>query len=125
VKLANFGDVGTTTINNPNNNNNNNSANATNNNKSQLPPVAPPRQSASSSVGDDPLVPVSIIQLPHLPIRRLLIHPPSNALIVVTDSVVYRLPLHFCAFHANCAECLGSRDPHCVWHRGKCQGREE
>ncbi|KAI1728330.1 sema domain-containing protein [Ditylenchus destructor] len=63
--------------------------------------------------GDDPMVPVA------LPIRRLLISK-NKYLIVVTDPVVYRLPLHMCSAHQSCDECIGSRDPHCVWHDFKC-----
>ncbi|KAI1726914.1 sema domain-containing protein [Ditylenchus destructor] len=63
--------------------------------------------------GDDPMVPVA------LPIRRLLISK-NKYLIVVTDPVVYRLPLHMCSAHQSCDECIGARDPHCVWHDFKC-----
>uniref|UniRef100_A0A915DLD3 Sema domain-containing protein n=1 Tax=Ditylenchus dipsaci TaxID=166011 RepID=A0A915DLD3_9BILA len=54
-----------------------------------------------------------------LPIRRLLISK-NKYLIVVTDPVVYRLPLQMCSAHGSCDECIGSRDPHCVWHDFKC-----
>lgn len=54
-----------------------------------------------------------------LPIRRLLIAK-NKYLIVVTDPVVYRLPLHFCGTYSTCDECIGARDPHCVWHQGEC-----
>jgi hypothetical protein len=37
-------------------------------------------------------------------------------LYVSTVSKIYRLPLERCSKNANCSECIGSRDPYCVWN---------
>ena len=91
----------------------------------KLANLADSAQNSTSSFGEDPLLPVATLQLAKAPIRRLLVSANAKALVVVTDSVVYRLPLHFCGFHTTCVDCVGSRDPHCVWHAGKCRDREE
>ena len=84
---------------------------------------AQPSSSGAHS-GEDSLLAVGRIQLSTAPVRRLLVSAEANCLVVVTDPVVYRLPLHFCGLHSRCSDCVGSRDPHCVWEAGKCVGIE-
>ncbi|KAI6223642.1 Sema domain-containing protein [Aphelenchoides fujianensis] len=74
---------------------------------------------------EDPMVQVAVYKLSD--VRATTTDPPSpiaknRHLIVVTDSVVFRLPLHFCSAYSplGCDECVQSRDPHCVWHHGAC-----
>ncbi|KAI6179619.1 Sema domain-containing protein [Aphelenchoides besseyi] len=73
----------------------------------------------NSTNEEDPMHQVSIFRLSNLPIRRLLIAK-NRWLIVVTDSMVFRLPLHFCSSYSTCDDCIQARDPHCVWYHGEC-----
>jgi hypothetical protein len=39
----------------------------------------------------------------------------SDRLYVSSWSKIYGLPLHRCSRFSTCSECVGSRDPYCVW----------
>ncbi|CAD5208893.1 unnamed protein product [Bursaphelenchus xylophilus] len=75
---------------------------------------------ATGEMDRDPVHQVAVFKISDLPIRRLLITQ-SKYLIVVTDPVVYRLPLHLCSSYDSCESCISSRDPHCYWKQGKCR----
>ncbi|CAD5206263.1 unnamed protein product [Bursaphelenchus okinawaensis] len=73
-----------------------------------------------NSTDRDPIHQVAVYKISNLPIRRLLITQ-NRYLIVVTDPVVYRLPLHLCSTYDTCEDCVNSRDPHCYWKQGQCR----
>ncbi|CRK88165.1 CLUMA_CG001950, isoform A [Clunio marinus] len=72
--------------------------------------------SAESLNGNKPIV-VSEQQV--LPIgtriKELKISRATQKLIVVSDNFVRSIPLHNCSGLHQCSDCVGSRDPYCVW----------
>lgn len=48
-------------------------------------------------------------------IKELKISRSTQTLIVVSDNFVRSIPLHNCSGLSRCSECVGSRDPYCVW----------
>ncbi|XP_036388356.1 plexin-A1-like [Megalops cyprinoides] len=48
-------------------------------------------------------------------LRDLLFSPDHQHIYTLTDKQVSRVPVESCEQYTSCAECLGSRDPHCGW----------
>lgn len=48
-------------------------------------------------------------------IKELKISQATQSLVVVADDYIKVIPLHNCSALSQCSQCLGSRDPHCVW----------
>lgn len=48
-------------------------------------------------------------------IKELKISRATQTLIVVSDNYVRSIPLHNCSGMHQCSECVGTRDPYCVW----------
>lgn len=48
-------------------------------------------------------------------IKELKISRATQKLIVVSDNFVRSIPLHNCSGLHTCSQCVGSRDPYCVW----------
>ncbi|CAG9807458.1 unnamed protein product [Chironomus riparius] len=48
-------------------------------------------------------------------IKEIKISQATQTLIVVSDEFVKTIPLHRCAELNQCSQCIGSRDPYCVW----------
>jgi semaphorin 6 len=48
-------------------------------------------------------------------IKELKISKATQTLIVVSDNYVRTIPLHNCKSMISCSQCVGTRDPYCVW----------
>ncbi|KAL8164328.1 UNVERIFIED_CONTAM: Plexin-A3 [Gekko kuhli] len=48
-------------------------------------------------------------------LRDMILSPDQRHLYLLSQRQVVRLPVENCAQYSSCAECLGSRDPHCGW----------
>lgn len=48
-------------------------------------------------------------------IKELKISQATQSLIIVADDYVKTIPLHSCSELNKCSQCIGSRDPYCVW----------
>lgn len=48
-------------------------------------------------------------------IKELKISRSTQTLIVVSDNFVRSVPLHNCSALIQCSQCVGTRDPYCVW----------
>uniref|UniRef100_A0AAY4ESB7 Plexin-A1 n=1 Tax=Denticeps clupeoides TaxID=299321 RepID=A0AAY4ESB7_9TELE len=48
-------------------------------------------------------------------LRDLLFSPNLQYIYTLTEKQVSRVPVESCEQYSSCAECLGSRDPHCGW----------
>ena len=48
-------------------------------------------------------------------IKELKISRTTQKLIVVSDNFIRSIPLHNCSGLLQCSDCVGSRDPYCVW----------
>lgn len=48
-------------------------------------------------------------------IKELKISKTTQQLIVVSDNFVRSIPLHNCSGLHQCSQCVGARDPYCVW----------
>ena len=48
-------------------------------------------------------------------IKELKISRSTQTLIIVSDNYVRSIPLHDCSSLQQCTECIGARDPYCVW----------
>lgn len=48
-------------------------------------------------------------------IKELKISRATQTLIVVSDNFVRSIPLHNCSALQQCSQCVGARDPYCVW----------
>lgn len=72
--------------------------------------------SADSHSDNKPIV-VSEQQVLPLGIRikELKISRSTQTLIVVSDNLIRSIPLHNCSGLLQCSECVGARDPYCVW----------
>lgn len=72
---------------------------------------------SADSIGDNKPIVVSEQQV--LPagtrIKELKISRSTQTLIVVSDNFVRSIPLQNCSELSRCSECIGSRDPYCVW----------
>jgi semaphorin 6 len=71
----------------------------------------------SDSVSDNKPIVVSEQQVLPLGtrIKELKISRSTQTLIVVSDNFVRSIPLHNCSGLHQCSDCLGTRDPYCVW----------
>uniref|UniRef100_A0A8C9W9X7 Plexin-A1 n=1 Tax=Scleropages formosus TaxID=113540 RepID=A0A8C9W9X7_SCLFO len=66
-------------------------------------------------------------------LRDLLLSPDHQHIYTLTDKQVSRVPVESCEQYTGCAECLGSRDPHCGWcvlhsvcsRKDRCERAEE
>lgn len=72
---------------------------------------------AGSSIGESRPIVVSEQQV--LPvgtrIKELKISRATQSLVVIADDYVKVIPLHNCSALSQCSQCIGSRDPYCVW----------
>lgn len=48
-------------------------------------------------------------------IKELKISKSTQTLIIVADDFIKSIPLHNCSALQQCSQCIGSRDPYCVW----------